>query len=328
MNHFNVLFTSSGRRVELLDLFRSAVAELGWTGKIVTADKSNMVATAFMSDVHELVPSVTDENYISTLINICERHNIDLVIPLIDWELSILAEQKNRFLSLGVNVAVSSKAVCDICLDKRQTAVYLQSIGVEAPKTYQIDEINNAEFPLLMKPYNGSASKDVNLVSNRQEFSFYSKTVANWFVQQYVIGQEYAIDGIVDSNGSVVCVVPRRQLEARAGEVSKGRTERNSRLIELGVHVLENLSGAFGCFTMDCIVAEDGKVYFLDINPRFGGGMPLSIRAGANFPRWLLEISAGRELHQQSFEWVDGFQMIRYDQAIYVNENGKNIGQK
>lgn len=318
MNRCNLLFTSSGRRVELIQLFRFALEALNWEGTLVTADMSARAATAYVSDVHELVPSVTSPDYVPRLLELCQQHQINLLIPLIDWELSLLAEHQADFLRIGTKVAVSSQQTCDLCFDKRQLSRYLKTIGLQSPRLYGPSEIGDAQFPVFLKPFDGSASRDARVIRNRSELEFFAGAIPNALIQEYVSGREYAIDGLVDEDGTVVCVVPRRQFEARAGEVSKGVTERNPVLMELGTRVLENLPGAFGCFTMDCIVADDGQVYVLDLNARFGGGMPLSIRSGANFPRWLLEMCAGTPLHPTSQDWEDGFLMLRYDQAIYV----------
>ncbi|OFW75673.1 MAG: hypothetical protein A2201_13645 [Alicyclobacillus sp. RIFOXYA1_FULL_53_8] len=318
MNRCNLLFTSSGRRVELIQLFRFALDELAWDGLIVTADMSARAATAYVSDVHELVPSVSSPDYIPRLLELCQQHQIHLLIPLIDWELSLLAKHQADFERVGTKVAVSTQETCDLCFDKRQLSRYLKTIGLQSPALYNADEIDGAQFPVFLKPFDGSASRDARIIRNSSELKFFVDTIPNALIQEYVSGREYAIDGVVDQDGNVVCVVPRRQFEARSGEVSKGATERNSALIELGSRVLANLPGAFGCFTMDCIVADDGQVYVLDLNARFGGGMPLSIRSGANFPRWLLEICAGTPLHTTSQNWANGFMMLRYDQAIYV----------
>ena len=53
------------------------------------------------------------------------------------------------------------------------------------------------------------------------------------------------------------------------------------------------------------------------INPRFGGGVPLSIRAGADSPRWILELLLGRQPSISTHRWTNDLFMLRFDQAFF-----------
>ena len=52
---------------------------------------------------------------------------------------------------------------------------------------------------------------------------------------------------------------------------------------------------------------ENGEVTFIEINPRFGGGIPLSIEAGANFPLWTIQMCQGETFTEQDFGWKENF---------------------
>jgi carbamoyl-phosphate synthase large subunit len=83
---------------------------------------------------------------------------------------------------------------------------------------------------------------------------------------------------------------------------------------------VDALPGALGCITVQCFVLPDGEVVFIEINPRFGGGFPLSARAGADFPRWIVEMMLGKNSEIQLDGWQDGVVMLRYDEAIFVTK--------
>jgi len=93
----NILFTSSGRRVALIQHFKRTLQALNLEGKIVTADLNKHAPTVFIGDINEQVPRVTDPGYISLLLEICQKHEIKLLIPLIDTELLLLSENKQLF---------------------------------------------------------------------------------------------------------------------------------------------------------------------------------------------------------------------------------------
>jgi carbamoyl-phosphate synthase large subunit len=106
-------------------------------------------------------------------------------------------------------------------------------------------------------------------------------------------------------------------MEVRAGEVSKGITVREPRLINLGRSIAEALVGAYGALNIQCFMDETGMVRIFEINSRFGGGYPLAHQAGARFTDWLLDELDGRPV--AGFDgWTDDLAMLRYDDAVFV----------
>jgi carbamoyl-phosphate synthase large subunit len=69
----NVLFTSAGRRVELLRAFKRAYADLGLSGNIVAVDIDPLASALQEADRSYIVPRISDPAYIPTLIGICRQ---------------------------------------------------------------------------------------------------------------------------------------------------------------------------------------------------------------------------------------------------------------
>ncbi len=321
MNEFNILFTSAGRRVSLIRLFRKSLKDLDLKGEIVTTDLQKNAPAPFAADFRELVPRVIDPSYIEILKDICRRHSIRLLVPLIDTELHLLAPHKKAFADIDVALLVSEPEVNSICFDKRKTASFFQKAGVRTPAILNVQGVQldkTAKYPFLIKPADGSCSVGVYKVRNRRELDFFSEYVSNAILQEYIIGEEYTLDVLVDFHGKVRSVVPRLRIETRAGEVSKGMTVKNQKIIIAGKKVVEALPGAVGCITVQCFLTADGDIVFVEINPRFGGGFPLAAEAGADFPRWIIEMTLGRNPEIKLDGWQDGLVMLRYDDAIFV----------
>lgn len=319
---FNILFTSVGRRVSLLRQFKQTLAEMDQNGKIIAADLQKNAAALFVADAIELVPRVVDPAYISVLKDICRRHEIKLLIPLIDTELSLLAKHKAEFASCGVTVLVSSCAVNDICFDKRNTQAFFEEIGAVTPTVYdevKLAELGEADYPLFLKPARGSCSVGATVISNRRELNFYREQIETPIIQPLIKGLEYTIDVLVDFEGVVKCVVPRLRMETRAGEVSKAMTVKDAELIQAGKGIVEKLPGAVGCITLQCFREPNGTICFIEINPRFGGGFPLSFRAGADFPRWIIEMMLKLPCTAELDKWQDNLVMLRYDDEIIIS---------
>ena len=73
------------------------------------------------------------------------------------------------------------------------------------------------------------------------------------------------------------------RIEIRAGEINKGYTRKNY-LVQFLKERLAYLPGVIGCICIQLFYRDsDDDVVGIEINPRFGGGYPLSYYAGANF---------------------------------------------
>lgn len=321
MDIFNILFTSAGRRVSLLRSFKQSLKDLAITGNIVTADLNKSAPASFIADIREVVPPIVDPGYIEVLKEICLKRQIKLLIPLIDTELSILAHSRADFEDIGVSLLVSSPEVNEICFDKRKTNNFFKEIGVQTPEILDPKTIISgpaAKYPYLLKPFNGNSSIGVTKIRNAEELEFFIRYVHDAIVQELITGEEYTMDILVDPCGRVRSVVPRLRVETRAGEVSKGMTVKNIDIINAGKKVVEALPGAVGCITVQCFLTPGGEIKFIEINPRFGGGIPLSIKAGADFPRWIIEMYNGLESEITLDGWEDGLVMLRYDDEIFT----------
>ena len=162
----NILFCSAGRRCQLLQDFRKSMWK---NGKIIATDMSVTAPAIYMADKFYIVPAVNDEKYISIIFDICRKEEIDVITTLIDPEIRILAEHREEFRKLGVEVLAPYSETAEICFDKYEMFKYLKENGIDTVMTYGdiesfvkgLDE-NKIQFPVFVKPL-----KPNNPVSNR-----------------------------------------------------------------------------------------------------------------------------------------------------------------
>jgi carbamoyl-phosphate synthase large subunit len=221
----------------------------------------------------------------------------------------------------GCRVLVSTPDVIDICQDKRKTYRFLVKNGFDAARTMSVRSVlakKRITWPCFLKPWDGSAGRGNAVVMNRKELSFYAGRIPNVICQEFVEGAEFTCDAYVDFGMKVRCVVPRKRIEVRAGEMSKGQVTMNGRIIDEAIALVEKLGAGPGVITLQLFLTDDGKVKFIEINPRFGGGAPLSIKAGANFPKWILQELTGRKNNIRSSAFQDGLTMLRYDSEVWL----------
>lgn len=321
MTKFNLLFAAAGRRVSLLRHFRTTLVQLGIEGKVVAADAVSSAPASFVADEHLLVPSISHSEYIPFLLHYCKENDIRMLTSLIDSDLSLLSRHRSDFAQVGTILLICDEATNEICTDKRATDRFFLDNGILTPHLYSFEELEGLvpkDFPVLIKPWDGSCSIGVTKVENRSELDFFYRYVRNAMVQEFIEGDEYTCDIYVDFSGNVRCVVPRKRIETRAGEVSKGVTVRDQDIMQAVTNVVEQLPHAVGCITIQCFKQSNGEIKFIEINPRFGGGVPLSIHAGADFPKWIIQEMLGMPCDASMNDWTDDLVMLRYDDEIIV----------
>lgn len=314
-----VLFTSAGRRVELLRCFQADAEELGLAIEVHAADLRPGLSSACAAADHSFaVPRCTDPAYAGVLIDYARANAIDVIIPTIDTELQAFAAHREAFAQAGVLVNIASTRVVELARDKLATAQALAAVGVPVPRGATAPDATALEgwqFPLIAKPRGGSSSIGIHTLQTIEEARQIVPTLGgDYLLQEKIQGPEYTVNCFYDRDGKLRSAVPHRRIEVRAGEVSKGVTERREDLMGIASQ-LEQLGGLFGAICFQAILTADGPRVF-EINARFGGGFPLAHRAGARFSRWLLQMAAGRE-PDYSGDWTSGLLMLRYDAAMF-----------
>jgi carbamoyl-phosphate synthase large subunit len=350
-NHLNVLFTCIGRRVSLLESFRRAAKQLKINASLLGTDTTELSPALQLCDKRFGVKPTTHAGYIKQILSIVKANNVKLLVPTVDLDLKRLAQNKPKFAALGCRVLVSDPQVIDICQDKRKTYKFLLKNNFDTPATVSIQTalrnrkcgegilplfstigkmptgrkagtaspLSEIGFPLFLKRWDGSAGRGNAVVNNREELLFYSKRIPNPICQEFVEGTEYTCDAYIDFGMKVRCVVPRKRIEVRAGEVSKGQTAKNAHIMSEATTLVEKLGAGPGVITLQLFLTDGGKIKYIEINPRFGGGAPLSIKAGADFPKWILQELAGRKPNIRPDGFKDGLIMLRYDSEVWLD---------
>jgi predicted ATP-grasp superfamily ATP-dependent carboligase len=321
-NEFNILLSSAGHRIERLKMFRWTLAKLRLPGYVLVTDMSPISAAFQAADGAWTVPPCDSAEYIPTMLRLCRENNVRLLAPNIDPELTPLAVHRDQFAKVGTTVLVSTPEVVAIGEDKLLTHRWLTEHGFPTVRQATLEEVLAAPeqwpFPLIVKPRNGSASKGVAKVFDHQELMVATRR-GEFLVQTLGQGREYTVDVLANRQGRCLCAVPRQRIEVRGGEVSKGITVRNERIMKLAAQICETLPGAYGPLNIQLFHDEaTGEMQVIEINPRFGGGFPLSWQAGAKFPKWIIEEILGRPSTAAFDQWADQLVMLRFFSAVFV----------
>ena len=316
----NILITSAGRRVELVQIWKSSAHNLLGSGIHVYATDlaPDLSAACQVADDCFKIVKCTDPKYPSLLLKICIQYSITLIVPTIDTELFVLAESAELFESAGIKLVVSSPQFIRSCSDKRRTADLFKSLSVNTPL---ILDVNNLDFPCFMKPVNGSCSQGIKRVYSSADLCLNDIQNPSNIFQELIPDDwiEYTVDLCYSMSGKLLRCVPRQRLETRGGEISKGITRKDG-VLKFVRKYFDLLEGARGAITLQ-LFTDPARENFLgiEINPRFGGGYPISHAAGANYPDILIRDFLLGEVPEVEDDWKSDFMALRYDSMISLD---------
>lgn len=180
-------------------------------------------------------------------------------------------------------------------------------------------------YPCFIKPKDGSSSINAFKVENESELEVYAGQIEDYIIQPFIEGTEYTVDIFCDYEGKAIFVIPRVRMAVRAGEVLKTKITMDERIIA----ECQKLITAFrpcGPMTVQLIRQNETEDdYYIEINPRFGGGAPLSMKAGARSAEVILKLLSGEKVDYSNVI-DDGAVYSRFDQSIRITQD--NICQQ
>ena len=296
----NILFTNAGRRTYLIE-YALDLMKQGYGINVFVCDTTTDTAAMFVSaDVRNFItPRVSDseEKYFEVLLQHCLINEIKLIIPLMDFELPVLAKNKTLLENHGIKVWVSDYALILSCLDKKRNVEFCRKNGITLPRTWFQPE--DVKYPLVKKKIQGSGSVGLEIYKNKPDYLTFIE--GEDMLQQFIAGKEIGMDIFNDYNGNYVHSCFREKLLMRAGETDKAQSFFDSTL-EHEAKRISKLTGHVGNLDIDLILTPKGEIYYIDFNPRFGGGYPFTHLSGANYIKYIIEDSLGIQPQIPVFE--------------------------
>lgn len=320
-----ILITSIGKRIQLIEHLKHKF-------KIIGADADSLIAAKYFADVFYKIPKSYEPGYLKSIYQICSREKVRAIIPLYEGEFDVLNTERNNFKEIGTELLLSYSEVIRLCKDKKKTYDYFKDLSlIQIPKIYSESEIEAITeykkqnvMPLFIKPVCGMGSINTFKINNIKELVFFKEYVKDNIIQEFIEGEEFTVDCLVDFCGDPIYIIPRKRIEVRAGEVVKTCTVHDESIINNTRKVIDYLNkasgkvneGTIGPLTIQFIKTYSNKLYLIEINPRFGGGVPLSFKSGADYAEALDRLLKGEEVeYSNSFEEKT---MLRYDSAVFI----------
>ena len=315
----NILILSAGTRNKVIQYFKKA---LDGKGLVIATDCSAVAPSIYEADKYYIVPRMTENGYVDVILDICKKEKIDGVLSLIDPELSLLAENKDKFKAVGTTVIGSSYELCERTLDKMDMYNWLVEHNYKCAKSYTDKqyfykdlEEGKAKFPVFVKPVRGSASIAISKVNDKETVDLLFAHNNNLMIQEFLDGQEIGADCYIDMvSGQVVSIFTKKKLVMRAGETDKAVSFKDEKLFDL-IERFVNDSGFMGQIDID-IFDVNGEYYISEVNPRFGGGYPHAYESGCDHMSLIINNLAGKANDKRIGDYENDIYMMKYNEVM------------
>lgn len=314
----NILFCSAGRRVELLKDFRKSRDD---GDRIVAADLSELAPALYVADAHYLVPRIDDPSYLDTILSICRKEKIDAVTTLIDPEIALLAQNRERFEQIGVEVLAPYAETAELCFDKFKMSQFLAAHGIPTPDTWgdyasAMTAVAAGElaFPVFVKPRTGSGSVGARKVNDADTLKALCQADPSLIIQRLMTGDLDADVYIDTISHRAVSAFSKRKLETKIGGASKTVSFKDEALFAF-IQQITQLLKFNGPVDMDFFF-QDGVYYLSEINPRFGGAYLHAYGAGVDFVKLIKNNLNGVQNTPVFGNYEENVVMMMYDSVV------------
>lgn len=255
-------------------------------------------------------PLVDGEAFIADVERLCRDGGYDLVIPLTERSLPLLAAERDRFAD-HTRLAIASDEALAKVLDKRATLELAAELGVPVPRSERIADSDalaavaeRIDYPAVLKPASSiplgqddSARTKLN-VSYAFSADELLKTGAEvlrycpLLVQQYAKGDGIGVE-VMARDGEIVYAFQHRRLHevplTGGGSSLRISEDVHPDLLGYSQRLLKAI-GWDGCAMVEFkLDRARNQARLMEINGRFWGSLPLAVAAGADFPVLLFE---------------------------------------
>lgn len=237
---------------------------------------------AIPPDNRHVIPLAQDAGFAKVVTSLCSELGVDLLIPGVDEELPIMAAISRAVPAM--KILAPDLAFIAQMGDKLSMIRALEAAGLTTPWTFQANDLATALFPAIAKPRNGRGSRGVRVIASEAELDAYllleGLDAENVILQELGYGTEYTVQMIADSHGVLRAVVPV-EVGLKRGITLRAKTVENP-VVDAACRAIHAAYPTAGCYNIQLILTDDGRVLPFEINPRISTTFCLSVAAGVD----------------------------------------------
>lgn len=279
----NVLITGCGGPAAIC-IMKALDAD---THRVFAADMDDAAAGLYLVPRSQrfIVPAGSSPEYCSAIERICQTHKIDVFIPTCDAELRAAGLIRETLDAMGTRTLLASNEFIRLCLDKWRLFSALEGLSM-APQTTLFErgvDFTKLVYPMIAKPRFGSGSRGIELIQHPLDLQ-QIPIDGSYILQEYLPGKEFSVDVACAKDGGLIAAVPRERIKVDSGVVVTSRTLHHP-LLDAAVRTLVDVLNPQYVINAQFKLDVNGVPRLLEINPRFPGGMSLTVHAGHNMPQ-------------------------------------------
>ncbi len=287
----------------------------GFEGRIVSTDANPLSTGLYLADARHVLPPISDETFFDRALEVIEKEKIDVIFPTSGFDTLVYSERKKELEERGVVVAMSDWLAVETCIDK--WLFYEKTRNHFPLPNTTMDPEARTQFPCFVKPVRGKGARGIARCNDAAELAYQVSQRDDLIISDYLPGEEYSIDCLSDLNGKPLAAVPRERIAVKEGICVKGRVVHDVE-IEKACFDLAAFLGLKGPSCIQMKRAADGKMQFVEVNPRMGGATIFATLAGVNIAWLLLELSQGRDVEIEPFKEI--IVLRHYDEVVLEEE--------
>jgi len=324
----NYLMCSVGRRGELMKDFRASMEK---DSHIVATDNSPYAPALYFADKQYIVPRIDDPHYVDEILDICRKEKINAVTTFIDPEIMLLAENREKFSAIGVEVLAPYFETAKLCFDKYEMFKYLRKCGINTANTWdnykavkQAIDSKQVDFPIFVKPRTGSGSVGARKIFDEESLRMAFEQDPTLIAQELMTGEgcyDLDADVYIDTiTNKPVAIFSKKKISTVIGGANKTISFKDEKLFDF-----VNMALAYfkfnGPIDIDFFF-KNGQYYLSEINPRFGGAYLHAYGAGVDFIKLIDNNLHGNSNEPQIGRYEEGVVMMMYD-SVVIRKTGE-----
>ncbi|HEX9821812.1 MAG TPA: ATP-grasp domain-containing protein [Methylomirabilota bacterium] len=315
MTATNVLVTCGGTAVGMVLQLKQALGEVPALrgGGVFVADCAAIPPAAYFADATFVVPAIEHPGYVDDLLDVCRRHAVRVVLPLIDPDLDRLAPHLRRFADEGTTVVCPAPALVELCLDKCRFEAFARGEGLAYPTTHAAHALAPGMFPLFAKRRRGFGSVGAGICCSLAEAQARLARYPDLVFQEVIDAEELSVDAYVSAHGRCTVRVPRVRDLVVGGEAKRSHTVRSGPVAGLADRTIEALArhGLRGPLTVQ--IFGGACPTLIEVNTRVGSGCVLSnVATDGRLFRSILHEACSEVSTGDPDDYHGGFHLSRY----------------
>ena len=272
---------------------------------VYAMDSDPKIARLYEDEKIFTVPNISDDNFVTTILDIISEHKIDVYIPGIDEEILIAIEISKE---MNIQVLSPSQTFVELCLDKFKLMKVLSDKNISNIDTYMGDNYSEEfEYPIFLKPNVGRGSRGIKKIDTLVEYEAYfvleEYAKKDILVQPFIGGEEYTVSVTVNNLNQLISIVPKI-VYTKQGITKYAQSIKHEKIEAICKKIVEELKPQ-GSFNVQ-LKLYDNVVYIFEINPRFSTTLVLSVASGVNEVDLAIE-----NFDKEKVDYIDDFKELK-----------------